>query len=221
MTIKEYWNLIGREPFLAITWEPDFSQACSFCRILMNHKNFHFSQIPGKTNDVIFLKSSKTLFLGHFLPFLVIFCPMGIFSKKSDSVTNNYIWNPKTIVSFRKNCANPEKTYEQTEGRTDGRTLFYRTLAADAGGPKSYAMKYHKFVHWKHSKVLLHLKKSISSRSSVFVTNSLCPFYPILCSVCKDQQRKGLINQFFCLGAITTIKVKESWPPIKTLHEND
>ena len=119
MTIKEYWNLIGREPFLAITWEPDFSQACSFCRILMNHKNFHFSQIPGKTNDVIFLKSSKTLFLGHFLPFLVIFCPMGIFSKKSDSVTNNYIWNPKTIVSFRKNCANPEKTYEQTEGRTD------------------------------------------------------------------------------------------------------
>ena len=26
MTIKEYWNLIGREPFLAITSEQDFSQ---------------------------------------------------------------------------------------------------------------------------------------------------------------------------------------------------
>ena len=120
MTIKEYWNFIDREPFLAITWEPDFSQACSFCRMLMNHKNFHFPQIPDKTNDVIFLKSSKTLFLGHFWPFLVIFCPMGIFSKKSDSVTNNYIWTPNTIVSFRKNWTNPEKTYEQTEGRTDG-----------------------------------------------------------------------------------------------------
>ena len=34
--------------------------------MLMNRKNFHFTQIPDKTNDVIFLKSSKTLFLGHF-----------------------------------------------------------------------------------------------------------------------------------------------------------
>ena len=57
--IKEYWNLIGREPFLAITWEPDFSQACSFRRMLMNHKNFHSTQIPDKTNDVIFLNSPK------------------------------------------------------------------------------------------------------------------------------------------------------------------
>ena len=35
---KSNWNLIGQEPFLAITWELDFSQACSFCRMLMNHK---------------------------------------------------------------------------------------------------------------------------------------------------------------------------------------
>ena len=68
--IKEYWNLIGQEPFLAITWEPDFSQACSFRRMLMNHKNFHFTQIPDKNNDVIFLKSPKTMFLGHFWSFL-------------------------------------------------------------------------------------------------------------------------------------------------------
>ena len=32
----KYWNLIGRETFLDKTWEPDFSQACTFCRILMN-----------------------------------------------------------------------------------------------------------------------------------------------------------------------------------------
>ena len=72
MLIKEYWNLIGQEPFLAITWEPDFSQACSFHRMLMNHKNFDFTQIPDKTNDVIFLKSPKTMFLGHFWTFFAL-----------------------------------------------------------------------------------------------------------------------------------------------------
>ena len=42
--------------------------------MLMNHKNFRFTQIPDKTN-VIFLKGPKTLFLGHF--------------DLSDSVTHN------------------------------------------------------------------------------------------------------------------------------------
>ena len=51
--IKEYWNLIGQEP--------EFSQACSSCRMLMNHKNFHLTQIPDKTNDMIFLKSQKIM----------------------------------------------------------------------------------------------------------------------------------------------------------------
>ena len=103
VTIKEYWNLIGWEPFLAITWEPDFSQACSFRRMLMNHKNFHFTQIPDKTNDVIFLKSPKTLFLGQFWPFLVIFARWDFFPEKFGSVTHNYIWPPNTMLSFRKN----------------------------------------------------------------------------------------------------------------------
>ena len=67
--------------FLPITWEPDFSQACSFRRMLMNHKNFHFTQIPDKTNDVILLKSLKTLFLDHFWKFLVIFAQWGFFPK--------------------------------------------------------------------------------------------------------------------------------------------
>ena len=101
-TIKEYWNLIGREQFLAITWEPDFSQACSFRRMLMNHKNFRFTQIPDKTNDTIFLKSPKTLFLGHVWPFLVIFARW-VFFQKNPAVTRNYIWAPNTMLSFRKN----------------------------------------------------------------------------------------------------------------------
>ena len=65
--IKQYWNLIGQEPFLSLTWELDFSQACSFRRMLMNHNNFHFTQIPDKTNDMIFLKSPKNHVLGPFL----------------------------------------------------------------------------------------------------------------------------------------------------------
>ena len=71
LIIKEYWNLIGQEAFLPITWELDFSQAWSFRRMLMNHNNFHFTQIADKANDVIFLKSPKTMFLGHFRPFLL------------------------------------------------------------------------------------------------------------------------------------------------------
>ena len=30
--------------------------------MLMNHKNFHFTQILDKTNDIMFLKSPKTMF---------------------------------------------------------------------------------------------------------------------------------------------------------------
>ena len=56
LTIKEYWNLIRQEPVLAITWETDFSQTCSFHRILKDHKNFRFTPIPDKVNDLIFFK---------------------------------------------------------------------------------------------------------------------------------------------------------------------
>ena len=133
--IKEYWNLIGREPFLDITWEPDFSQACSFCRMLMNHKNFHFTQIPDKTNDVIFLKSPKTMFLGHFWSFL----PDGdFFSPKTPSVTHNYIWAPNTILSFKK--TNKPIPRKRTDRRTDGQTLLYRTLPAEARSPVIYLL---------------------------------------------------------------------------------
>ena len=95
VTIKEYWNLIGWEPFLAITWEPDFSQACSFRRMLMNHKNFHFTQIPDKTNDVIFFKSPKTMFWGHFWAFLIIFAWLGFFPKNM-ALLHTTIYGPLT-----------------------------------------------------------------------------------------------------------------------------
>ena len=98
--IKEYWNLIVREPFLSLTWELDFSQACSFRRMSMNHKNFDFTQIPDKTNDVIFFKSPKTMFLGHFWPFL----HNGIFFQKIQLFhTQLYMMAPNIKLSFRKN----------------------------------------------------------------------------------------------------------------------
>ena len=100
LTITEYWNLIGRGPFLAITWELYFFQACSFRRMLMNHKNFHFTQKSDKTNDVILLKSTKTMLWGQSWPFLFIFA-RGNFFKKSGSVTHD-IWVPNTMHIFRK-----------------------------------------------------------------------------------------------------------------------
>ena len=119
-TIKEYWNLIGWESFLAITWETDFSQAWSFRRMLMNHRNFRFTQIPDKTNDVILLQSPVTMFLGLFLPFLVIFARWGFFPKKPSSATQLYMV-PNTTLSFRKKWANSEKT-SRTDRRTDKRS---------------------------------------------------------------------------------------------------
>ena len=131
--VKEYWNLIGQEPFLAITWEPDFSQACSFHRMLMNHKNFHLTQIPDKSNDTIFLKSPKTMFFGPILTVFGHFCQVEIFSKKSSSVTHNYIWAPKTMLRFRKKLMSQSWENLWTDRRTDGQTLFYRNLPAEAG----------------------------------------------------------------------------------------
>ena len=70
--------------------------------MLMNHKNFHFAQIPDKTNDVIFLKSPETMFwaiFDHFWSFL----PDGDFSQEIRLChTHNYIWAPNTMLNFRK-----------------------------------------------------------------------------------------------------------------------
>ena len=88
----------------------------------------------------------------------------------------------------------------------------------DAGGTKRVIVK---FVNRKHSEDMLRLKKIISSRSKVFISNSLCPFYRYLWGKCKDLKRRGIFNQGFCLGAVVTIKVSENGPLVKIYHEND
>ena len=107
--LVKYWRLKNTEISLAkghfwLTWELDFSQACNFRRMLMNHKNFHLIQI----SDVVFLKSPKTMFLGHFWPFLVIFARWGFLPK------NPAKFQKKLMSKFRENL--------WTDGRAEGRT---------------------------------------------------------------------------------------------------
>ena len=120
--LVKYWQLRNSEISLAeshfwLTWEPDFSQACSFCRMLMNHKNFHFIRIPDKTNAVMFLKR----------PFLTIFIWWGVFQKIWLCHTKLYMdphyitkFQKKLMSQFRENVRTDRRMKEeQTEGRTD------------------------------------------------------------------------------------------------------
>ena len=78
-----------------------------------------------------------------------------------------------------------------------------------------------KFVNRKHSEAMLQRKKDINQKSKVFVSHSLCPYYRFLWGKCKELQRKGRINQVFCLGAIVTVRIAENSSAIKILHEKD
>ena len=78
-----------------------------------------------------------------------------------------------------------------------------------------------KFVNMKHSEAMLQHKKDIKQKSKVFVSHSLCPYHRFLWGKCKELQRKGRINQVFCLGAIVTVRITENSPAIKILHEKD
>ena len=78
-----------------------------------------------------------------------------------------------------------------------------------------------KFGNMKHSEAMLQHKKDIKQKSKVFVSHSLCPYYRFLWGKCKELQRKGRINQVFCLGAIVTVRITENSPAIKILHEKD
>ena len=88
----------------------------------------------------------------------------------------------------------------------------------NAGGTKCVIVKY---VNRKHSQDMLQLKKIISSRSKVFISNSLCSYYRYLWGKCKYLQRRGIFNQVFCLGAVVSIKFSEDGPLVKIYHEND
>ena len=116
-----YWNLIGWEPFLAITWEPDFSKACSFLRMLMNDKIFHLTKIPDKINDLIFLKSPKTLFWGHFRPFWSFLAAGDSFQKIWLCHIQLYM-SSYQYAKFQKKLMSQFQENFRTDRRTDRRT---------------------------------------------------------------------------------------------------
>ena len=64
--------------------------------MLINHKNFHLTQIPDKNNDAIFLKSQKTLFWGIFDHFWSFFAPRCI-SSKNPALLHTTIHGPLTV----------------------------------------------------------------------------------------------------------------------------
>ena len=103
--LVKYWRLKNTE--MSLAWEPDFSQACSFRRMLMNHKNFRFTQIPDKTKKV--QKPCFWAIFDHFWSFL----PDGDFFQK--------VWLSRTLIYM-----DPKKLKSQfweklwTEGRSDG-----------------------------------------------------------------------------------------------------
>ena len=88
-----------------------------------------------KTNEPILRKVQKTLFSGHFERARARPGGTRIFSENpASSLSSTYQVTPL--------CKKTEKTNERllrksgTDGRTDGRDWFYRTLSAKAGGPK-------------------------------------------------------------------------------------
>ena len=54
--------------FCPISWEPDFSQTYGFRRQLKGMLYFHLTPFMAKSNDTIFLKIEKKLFLTPFGP---------------------------------------------------------------------------------------------------------------------------------------------------------
>ena len=92
----------------------------------MNHSNFDFTQIPDKTNDMIFLKSPKSHALGPFLP-------DGIFSKKSSSVTQLYM-DSYHYTKFQKKLMSQSQENLWADGRKVRQTVFYRTLPTETRG---------------------------------------------------------------------------------------
>ena len=127
---KSYWL----RTFWPVSQKLEFSQIWYLCSNTANNINFHYRTNPVKTNDKIFQYIQQTLFLP-------IFPILG--AKKF------FLDNPglscATSYRFLASCQNLEKNNDtiprqrsdrQKERRKDGQTLFYRTLPANARGPK-------------------------------------------------------------------------------------
>ena len=64
-----------------------------------------------------------------------------------------------------------------------------------------------KFVNRKHSEAMLQCRKVMNKKSKVYRSYSLCPYYRFLWGKRKELQRKGRVDQVFCLGAAVTARL--------------
>ena len=69
-----------------------------------------------------------------------------------------------------------------------------------------------KFVNRKHSELMLRSKKLVSSKSKVYISHSLCPYYRYICGKCKDLQRNGKVSQVFLSWVCCDHQSYWKWP---------
>ena len=76
------------------------------------------------------------------------------------------------MLSFRKKIMSQFRENIRTDGRTDGRTLFYRTLPAEAGGPKTPLIWIFNFVWCCHIAlpVLKEIETTVIKEASTLAT---------------------------------------------------
>ena len=109
--------------FRSVTREPDFSQTCTFQRMIENHDRFDFRTLRTNISWLNFLLKCKNPIFG---PFLAKIGTTRIFLKnRAQSLFNPY-W-PLT------SCKKSEKSYDsiprksRTDGRKDGRHWIHKT----------------------------------------------------------------------------------------------
>ena len=126
-----------------------------------------------------FLKKSKIPVFGPFLTIFGHFCLMGIFFKKFGFGKLNHILVPNTMILFRRKLwANSEKTYGQTEGRTD-RLYFIGHFR-----PRLVVQKY--LLYMNHDKLAKEesVTRNNSKASGIKITFSRGIYYKFSC--CKE-----------------------------------
>ena len=164
LTIKKYWNIFGREPFLAIiTWKAYFSQVCSFCRMVKNHKQLLFYNNSGQKKRLHFLKKSKKLF------FLALFDHFWHhFFQKNPALSHITKYASKHHVKFQKkqisqfweNVWSNRRKERLQGGQTDGRI---DPLSYGSSGHIQVSNKrnYKKKSQIKHCLTTLNIAKAI------------------------------------------------------------
>ena len=134
--IKKSCNLFGWEQFGPYLRNKPFPKY-GICAGILQIISFHYKTNSVKTNDQIFQYIQKTLFLVHFRSISPNFGTQKFFQKIRLSSTTSYGFLAPCPNSEKNDDTIPRKHLDKRmEGQKDGQILFYRTLPANAQGPK-------------------------------------------------------------------------------------